>query len=174
MGGVKINEKCETGVKGLFAAGEVTGGAHGANRLPNNALTECQVFGAIAGEQAARHAETVKKTTIIQPFSGFISDRRGRKQFLVLGGTLNLLASTIYLLAAYTANKYLVVLGAFLWGSASLSWPALDSLVAESIKSRRRGFAYSVISFTGTVPGIFSPLIGGRIADELGYPLYSF
>ncbi len=66
MGGVKINEKCETGIKGLFAAGEVTGGAHGANRLPNNALTECQVFGAIAGEQAARHAETVKKTGLIE------------------------------------------------------------------------------------------------------------
>ncbi len=61
MGGVQINEKCETGIKGLFAAGEVVGGVHGANRLPNNALTECQVFGALAGKQAAKYTETVEK-----------------------------------------------------------------------------------------------------------------
>ena len=53
MGGVKINEKCETTVEGLYAAGEVTGGIHGANRLGGNALTEIIVFGKIAGREAA-------------------------------------------------------------------------------------------------------------------------
>jgi len=56
MGGVVIDERCGTGVRGLFACGEVTGGLHGANRLADNALSECQVFGRIAGEQGARHA----------------------------------------------------------------------------------------------------------------------
>ncbi|MFX1558472.1 MAG: FAD-binding protein, partial [Promethearchaeota archaeon] len=50
MGGLKINEKCETSIKGLFAAGEVTGGIHGANRLGGNSLTATQVFGKIAGK----------------------------------------------------------------------------------------------------------------------------
>jgi len=56
MGGVRINEKCETNVSGLFAAGEVEGGIHGANRIGGNALTETQVFGARAGKFAAEKA----------------------------------------------------------------------------------------------------------------------
>ncbi|AEH06252.1 fumarate reductase (CoM/CoB) subunit TfrA [Methanothermococcus okinawensis] len=57
MGGIKINEKCETNIKGLFACGEVTGGIHGANRLGGNALADTQVFGAIAGRSAGEFAE---------------------------------------------------------------------------------------------------------------------
>jgi fumarate reductase flavoprotein subunit len=40
----------------LYAAGEVCGGVHGANRLGGNAITECIVFGRIAGENAAQEA----------------------------------------------------------------------------------------------------------------------
>jgi len=42
-------------IPGLFAAGEVCGGVHGANRLGGNALAECIVFGRIAGINAAKH-----------------------------------------------------------------------------------------------------------------------
>jgi succinate dehydrogenase/fumarate reductase flavoprotein subunit len=42
-------------IQGLYAAGEVSGGLHGANRLGGNSLAECVVFGRIAGQQAARH-----------------------------------------------------------------------------------------------------------------------
>ena len=57
MGGVKINEKSETGIAGLYAAGEVCCGVHGANRLAGNAITETFVFGTIAGNQAASEAK---------------------------------------------------------------------------------------------------------------------
>jgi fumarate reductase (CoM/CoB) subunit A len=53
MGGVKIDDRGVTSVPGLFAAGEVTGGLHGANRAGGNALSETVVFGAIAGNSAA-------------------------------------------------------------------------------------------------------------------------
>ncbi len=53
MGGVCIDIYGTTSVPGLFAAGEVTGGLHGANRMGGNALTETLVFGARAGEAAA-------------------------------------------------------------------------------------------------------------------------
>lgn len=56
-GGVVIDEGCRTGVEGLFAVGEVTGGIHGANRLGATALTENAVFGAIAGRAAAQDAD---------------------------------------------------------------------------------------------------------------------
>lgn len=56
MGGIRINEKGETTVRNLFAAGEATGGVHGANRLGGNALADTQVFGKRAGEYAAKNA----------------------------------------------------------------------------------------------------------------------
>jgi fumarate reductase (CoM/CoB) subunit A len=54
MGGIVINEACETGVPGLYAAGEVAAGVQGANRMGGHALTETQVFGEIAGHGAAK------------------------------------------------------------------------------------------------------------------------
>lgn len=59
MGGVRIDTKArvynENGeiIENLYAAGEVTGGIHGTNRLGGNALTDTVVFGRIAGESAA-------------------------------------------------------------------------------------------------------------------------
>jgi len=61
MGGIRINERCETNIKGLFACGEVAGGIHGANRLGGNALADTQVFGAIAGKSAEEFAEYMDK-----------------------------------------------------------------------------------------------------------------
>ncbi|MDD1764899.1 MAG: FAD-binding protein [Methanomassiliicoccales archaeon] len=56
MGGLVIDECCQTEVIGLYAAGEVVGGLHGANRRGGNALTEAVVFGRIAGRIAAERA----------------------------------------------------------------------------------------------------------------------
>ncbi len=53
MGGVRIDDRARASIEGLFAAGEVAGGLHGANRLGGNALSECLVFGTIAGREAA-------------------------------------------------------------------------------------------------------------------------
>ena len=57
MGGVCIDAQGATSLPGLFAAGEVTGGLHGANRRGGNALTETVVFGARAGQAAGRWAK---------------------------------------------------------------------------------------------------------------------
>lgn len=57
QGGVKIRTRAETTVPGLFAAGETAGGQHGANRPGGNALLDSQVFGRIAGVNAAAHAQ---------------------------------------------------------------------------------------------------------------------
>jgi fumarate reductase (CoM/CoB) subunit A len=60
MGGIVITPDCTTSLPGLYAAGEVTGGIHGANRIGGNAMTEIIVFGARAGASAVAEA---KKTT---------------------------------------------------------------------------------------------------------------
>ncbi len=57
MGGVETDGDGKTGLPGLFAAGEVAWGIHGANRLGGNALTECVVFGGIAGRSAAEYVK---------------------------------------------------------------------------------------------------------------------
>jgi len=56
MGGVEIDENGRTTLPGLFAAGEVAWGIHGANRHGGNALTECVVFGTIAGQSSVEYA----------------------------------------------------------------------------------------------------------------------
>ena len=53
MGGVIVDMKCRTKIKGLLAVGEVTSQIHGANRLGGNSLLDTMVFGKIAGEEAA-------------------------------------------------------------------------------------------------------------------------
>jgi len=61
MGGIEIDENGATNVLGLYAAGEVTGGIDGANRLGGNALTNTIVFGARAGGAAAEHAKSLER-----------------------------------------------------------------------------------------------------------------
>lgn len=58
-GGIKINANAETGVPGLFAAGEVTGGVHGENRLMGNSLLDVTVFGRRAGKSAAAYINSL-------------------------------------------------------------------------------------------------------------------
>jgi succinate dehydrogenase / fumarate reductase, flavoprotein subunit len=58
MGGIKVDpETCASNVPGLYAAGEVAGGLHGANRLGGNSLSDLLVFGRRAGEGAAAFVE---------------------------------------------------------------------------------------------------------------------
>ena len=56
MGGIRINQSAGTKIPGLFAAGEVCAGMHGANRLAGNALAEVFVMGGIAAKSAAAKA----------------------------------------------------------------------------------------------------------------------
>ncbi|WP_158736200.1 FAD-binding protein [Alteribacillus sp. YIM 98480] len=68
MGGIQINSDASTDVPGLYAAGETSGGLHGGNRLGNNALSECLVFGARAGEAAASFSkETMLENQPVLP-----------------------------------------------------------------------------------------------------------
>ncbi|MGI2039293.1 flavocytochrome c [Shewanella frigidimarina] len=63
MGGVMIDTKAEVMnakkqvIPGLYGAGEVTGGVHGANRLGGNAISDIITFGRLAGEEAAKYSK---------------------------------------------------------------------------------------------------------------------
>lgn len=69
MGGVEIDERGRTSLENLLAAGEVTGGIHGANRLGGNSLADTQVFGKIAGDSAieiCKHSEIETNEEMVQ------------------------------------------------------------------------------------------------------------
>jgi succinate dehydrogenase / fumarate reductase flavoprotein subunit len=72
MGGVRVDGETQmTSVPGLFAAGECASGLHGANRLGGNSLSDLLVFGARAGEYAARFvsehgASSLDETQVVE------------------------------------------------------------------------------------------------------------
>ena len=61
MGGVVVDTRCRTKVKGLFAIGELSGQVHGANRLGGKSLLGTIVFGKIAGRETANEAVSVSE-----------------------------------------------------------------------------------------------------------------
>jgi succinate dehydrogenase/fumarate reductase flavoprotein subunit len=76
MGGLEIDSEGRvlasggTPLSGLFAAGEVAGGVHGANRLGGSSLLGCVVFGRVAGDSAAAY--------LLQNFGDVSSRAAGR------------------------------------------------------------------------------------------------
>ncbi|RUS14359.1 FAD binding domain-containing protein [Endogone sp. FLAS-F59071] len=81
MGGVEITPESEikstsgSPIPGLFAAGEMCGGVHGANRLGGSSLLGCVVFGRVAGNSATRHlfSKLVNSTSVAQQRLGNIA-----------------------------------------------------------------------------------------------------
>jgi succinate dehydrogenase/fumarate reductase flavoprotein subunit len=73
MGGVIIDRDCRTSIPGLLVAGEDSGGTHGANRLGGNGVAESTVFGARAGDIAARLA---RERGLLGPSKGQVEQAR--------------------------------------------------------------------------------------------------
>ncbi len=85
MGGVKVNSiDHSTEVQGLFAAGEVAGGLHGANRLGGNSLAEILVFGKLSGKAAVEYSNcfsiTENKEEVIKKAHENINKRSTESQ----------------------------------------------------------------------------------------------
>jgi succinate dehydrogenase / fumarate reductase, flavoprotein subunit len=80
MGGIVVDLKCRTKIRGLFAVGEVISQIHGANRLGGNSLLDTVVFGKISGGEAARLAKEVGEINKAEP-SQLGSNINNRKEF---------------------------------------------------------------------------------------------
>jgi succinate dehydrogenase / fumarate reductase flavoprotein subunit len=99
MGGVEVEPDSGASiVDGLFAAGEVAGGMHGANRLGGNSLSDLLVFGRRAGESAAEYATKAEQgRPHVQPELITNAEREALAPFRIEGGGEN----------AYTLQKHL-------------------------------------------------------------------
>ncbi len=95
MGGLEFNVDCSTELPGLFAAGEDTGGVHGANRLGGNGVANSTVFGGLAGDTLAKWvpsegvlrdpdnaAITAAVEAALHPFSKSVGDLPGIRERL--------------------------------------------------------------------------------------------
>jgi fumarate reductase flavoprotein subunit len=69
MGGVVFAPDCTTPLRRLYAAGEDTGGVHGANRLGGNGVANSTVFGALAGDAMAAQVDTTAALADVDPAS---------------------------------------------------------------------------------------------------------
>ena len=94
MGGLQINEKCQVLTKtnllqNLYAAGEVTSGIHGTNRLGGNSLLECNVYGRIAGNQALKHLSTFWNFSLLNTFKDWLTQLKSTDLFKIKKITLD-------------------------------------------------------------------------------------
>lgn len=90
MGGVGIDGDARTSLPGLFAAGEVSGGVQGGNRLSGNSLCEILVFGSRAGVSAAQHAKNHNLSALDKEQ---VSSEEDRLRTLLKRGTAKLTAA---------------------------------------------------------------------------------
>ncbi len=87
MGGIRVDPyTCATSVEGVFSAGEVASGLHGANRLGGNSLADILVFGKLAGEGAAKWTDGKQET---DPDENEVNDEIKRVDGLLGGNGTN-------------------------------------------------------------------------------------
>jgi MFS family permease len=108
-------------------------------------------------------------TSLLMYYSGWLSDRLGRKPIMILGSVFGVLGVSLFIVAALTRNWLWLVPGVILTGAALMSHPADQSVVAESSQASRRGSAYSLLMMAWIAPGIFAPALGGWLAARWGY-----
>jgi L-aspartate oxidase len=103
-GGLRIDADAQSNIKGLFAAGEVAAGPHGADRLGGNMSVTCQVFGRRAGKAAAERARQIGHPAIADVFE---EQRAFLDQFRRSGGySLELLKKNLQ----KAANRSLLII----------------------------------------------------------------
>lgn len=108
-------------------------------------------------------------TGLVQPLGGWLSDRRGRKGLLIVGGLLGVVALALYALAGHSGNWHLLLPGVALWGFTSISRPVKDSMVAESSVSEGRARVYSLTTVGFAASGVFAAGLAGWMADRWGF-----
>ncbi len=106
---------------------------------------------------------------LIQPFFGWLSDRMQRKPFIVLGTVLMEFSLILFLISGLTSTFIFIVPAVVLSAVSLLAMPIIDSLIAESVETSKRSVAYNKIMLASMAPGIFSPFIGGILADRFGF-----
>src|SRR5512136_346069 len=105
-------------------------------------------------------------TSLVQPLGGWLSDRMGRKPFIVWSSVVLIAGYALYTLAGLMQAWAILIPGILMLGASQLSRPARTSITAESVKATQRGIGFSIVQAATVLPGIFAPVLGGFIADR--------
>lgn len=108
-------------------------------------------------------------TNLIQPIGGWLSDRQGRVTLLLWGNLLAAFGLACNVIGAVSQNWHFLLPGIILLGLSQMARPVQDAMISESSAEKRRGGAYSLVSFAFASAGIFAALLAGYLADRLGY-----
>jgi MFS family permease len=108
-------------------------------------------------------------TAPLQYYSGWLSDRLGRRPFMIVANASGVLGASLFIVAALTGDWLWLLPGVVLTGATLLADPVDQSMVAESSQASRRGTAYSLLVMAWTAPGIFAPALGGWLAQWWGF-----
>lgn len=105
----------------------------------------------------------------LQVMTGRFSDSIGRKSMQIASFVFSIAAVTICL----TAGVWPFLIPAVICFGLSTAFmePANMSMIAESVKERKRGIAYSIIALTWFIPGLYASIIGGYLATLYGISL---
>jgi len=105
----------------------------------------------------------------LQVMTGRFSDFIGRKSIQIVSFVFSIVAVTICL----TAGDWLFLIPAVICFGLSTAFmePANMSMIAESVKERKRGIAYGIIALTWFIPGLYASIIGGYLATLYGFSL---
>ena len=105
----------------------------------------------------------------LQVMTGRFSDSIGRKSMQIVSFVFSIVAVTICL----TAGVWPFLIPAVICFGLSTAFmePANMSMIAESVKERKRGIAYGIIALTWFIPGLYASIIGGYLATLYGFSL---
>jgi len=105
----------------------------------------------------------------LQVITGRFSDSTGRKSLQMVSFVLGIVAVTICLIA----SVWIFLIPAVICFGLSTAFmePANMSMIAESVKERKRGMAFGIIALTWFIPGLYASIIGGYLATLYGFSI---
>ncbi|MBI3840593.1 MAG: MFS transporter, partial [Thaumarchaeota archaeon] len=112
-------------------------------------------------------------SSIVQPFTGYLSDVLGRKLLIAIGSAVGVSSMLFFLLAAATHNLLPLSLGYTLLGLSLLGNPATQAMIAETVEMDpgRLNVAFSVVFFFTALPGAIIPFAAGYLVQTFGFVL---